>query len=245
MEAGRPRPKGYAEVVAGAFGKLYNTNSGKVDASDIVRSTIIDQFHRLYYHSSESTWKQTFFNNVTIWKCPLDLWLYQEMIAELKPDLIVETGTAFGGSAYFLASLCDFHDHGRVVTIDITVRPNRPEHPRITYLTGSSIDPDVISAVEADIPANGTVLVILDSDHSHQHVLAELRAWQRFVRTGSYIVVEDSNVNNHPAFPQFGPGPMEAIDDFLIENHDFVVDDSKHKFLMTFNPRGYLKRVNG
>jgi cephalosporin hydroxylase len=93
------------------------------------------------------------------------------------------------------------------------------------------------------ISPSDTVLVILDSDHSKQHVLNELRLYHSFVTEGSYLIVEDSNINGHPVLPQFGPGPMEALDEFLQENDDFVIDESKHKFLITFNPRGYLKKV--
>ncbi len=87
------------------------------------------------------------------------------------------------------------------------------------------------------------MLVILDSDHSKRHVLDELRTYSQFVGEGSYIIVEDTNVNGHPVLPEFGPGPMEAIQDFLKENKDFAVDGSKEKFYMTFNPKGYLRRV--
>jgi cephalosporin hydroxylase len=240
---GQPRPRRYEDIVALAFDGLHDVKRGPVDQHAAVRSVVVDQFHRLYYHSSASTWKQTFFNGVTIWKCPLDLWLYQEIIAEIKPDLIVETGTAYGGSAYYLASLCDFHNHGRVVTIDIVHKPDRPQHPRITYINGSSVDPAIVGTVAGMVNEDSTVLVILDSDHSHGHVLAELRTWHGLVSVGSYVIVEDSNINNHPAHPRFGPGPMEAIDEFLSESDRFVVDETKHKFLMTFNPRGYLKRI--
>jgi cephalosporin hydroxylase len=129
------------------------------------------------------------------------------------------------------------------VTIDIVDKPDRPQHPRITYLNGSSVDPAIVGTVAGMVNEDSTVLVILDSDHSHTRVLAELRTWHGLVGVGSYVIVEDSNVNNHPAHPRFGPGPMEAIDEFLTENDRFVVDETKHKFLMTFNPRGYLKRV--
>jgi cephalosporin hydroxylase len=176
-------------------------------------------------------------------KCPLDLWVYQELLHELRPDWIVETGTAYGGSAAYLASLCDLLGKGRVLTIDPVVRSERPEHPRISYLRARSTDAEALAVVECAVAGAGCVLVVLDSDHSRDNVLAELRAYHRFVTTGSYLVVEDGNVGGHPVAREFGPGPSEAIRDFLAENDRFEVDREREKFYLTFNPGGYLRRV--
>lgn len=205
---------------------------------------IVDNFHRLYYDSNTfgGTWRDTFWMGVPIWKCPTDMWVYQEILFDLKPDVIVETGTAFGGSALFLANMCDLLGKGKIVTVDIQNRPNRPRHKRIQYISGSSTANEVVKQVRENING-GTVLVILDSDHSKKHVLDELRIYSRFVHEGSYVIVEDSNVNGHPVMPEFGPGPMEAIQSFVEESQSFIVDESKEKFYMTFNPRGYLKRI--
>lgn len=227
--------------VVDAFLRLWDRDFEAHPPSLAVRNAIVEQFHRLYYHSLERTWKDTFYRGVTIWKCPLDLWLYQELLHELRPDLIVETGTAFGGSAYYLGDLCDTLGTGRVITIDIKTEPGRPQHDRVTYVTASSTAPDVVAQVAAE--ATGTTLVILDSDHSEKHVLDELRAYADLVSVGSYFVVEDTNINGHPAYPEFGPGPMEALDAFLAEDDRFVIDEGKAKFFMTFNPRGYLKKI--
>lgn len=178
-----------------------------------------------------------------IFKCPLDTWVYQEMMWELKPDIILECGTCLGGSALFLAHMCDLMQRGSVITIDIDPPDGKPVHPRITYLQGSSTSPQIISKVESLIEPGDRVLVILDSDHSRDHVMGELRAYSSLVPVGGYVIVEDTNINGHPWAPEFGPGPWEAVEDFLDETTDFVVDDSKEKFMMTFNPRGYLKRV--
>jgi cephalosporin hydroxylase len=228
-------------VVIPAFRTLADAdlNGGRPSG---VRQAVVDQFHRLYYRRSTQTWKQTYWRGVEVWKNPLDLWLYQEILHEVQPDLIVEAGTKYGGSAYFLANLCDLLDCGRIVTIDIAEQPNRPAHPRLTYLTGSSTDPGIVERVD-QMAAGGRLLVLLDSDHSARHVLDELRVWHSRVPVGSYVIVEDTNVHGHPVFPSHGPGPMEAVDAFLAENDDFVVDESKHKFFLTFNPRGFLKRV--
>lgn len=199
-----------------------------------------DDFHRQYYDSR--VWFETYWLRVPVQKCPLDLWIYQELLVELRPDLIVETGTAAGGSALYLAGICDLLGHGRVVTIDL-VEAERPTHPRINYLSGSSTDPAIIAAVRAEAVEGDSVLVTLDSDHAAEHVLAELHAYAPLVTLGSYLIVEDTNINGRPVLPEHGPGPAEAVAAFLANQADFVVDERREKFGMTFNPGGYLQRV--
>lgn len=207
---------------------------------------IVDSFHRLYFDARafNMTWRNTFWLGHPILKCPLDLWIYQEIITELRPAVIVETGTAFGGSALYLASICDIVDQGKVVTIDIEHRDGRPEHPRITYLTGSSTSEEMFARVQTEIRGDDSVLVILDSDHRKEHVLAELHRYGPLVSPDSYLIVEDTNLNGHPVDPDFGPGPAEAIEEFLGEAPSFRVDRSKEKFYLSFNPGGYLRKVH-
>jgi cephalosporin hydroxylase len=206
---------------------------------------LLDGFHRLYYDAGEAggTWKDTSFLGVTTWKSPLDLWVYQELVWELRPGLIVETGTAHGGSALYLASLCETVGGGEVVSVDIGEWPDRPAHPRLTYVVASSTDPRVVAELAERAAGAGVVLVVLDSDHSRDHVLAELRAYAPLVTPGSYLVVEDTNINGHPVYEAFGPGPMEAVHDFLKERDDFEVDRTREKFLFSFNPGGWLRKV--
>jgi cephalosporin hydroxylase len=142
-------------------------------------------------------------------------------------------------------------DRGRVLTIDVNNPPRRPAHPRIQYLTGSSTAEPSIAAVKSAAREATTVLVILDSDHSCQHVLDEMRIYADVVTSGSYLIVEDGIINGHPIFPEQifpkfepGPGPTEAIAQFMSERDDFMIDDECEKFLMTFNPRGYLKKID-
>ena len=132
---------------------------------------------------------------------------------------------------------------GKIFTVDIEKQPNLPAHPRVEYLNGSSVAPEIIAHLQRQIRPADKVIAFLDSDHRKPHVLAELHAYSKLVTPGSYLVVEDSNVNGHPVFPTFGPGPMEAMEEFLAGHDSFVVDKSREKFFMTFNPRGYLKRV--
>ena len=213
--------------------------------SPTVEKDIIDQFHKLYYDSQMfgGTWNNTRWLGVLTEKCPLDLWVYQEIIASLKPDVIIETGTSYGGSALYYASLCDMIDHGRIITIDIAARGKPPTHKRITYLQGSSTDVAMLERVRHEIQNEKNILVILDSDHSKTHVANELAAYAPLVTVGNYVIVEDTNVNGNPVYPEFGPGPMEALNEFLTTNNDFIVDTEREKFYLTFNPRGYLRRV--
>ena len=206
---------------------------------------IINDFSDLYYQGlagEEQIFKRTHWMNVPCFKCPLDLWIYQEIIAEIQPDLIIETGTHLGGSALFMAHMLDIVGKGEIITIDIRESSPRPDHPRIRYVTGSSADPDLIRAMLADRPEEKR-LAVLDSDHSKSHVLNELNLIAPYVSLGSYVIVEDSNINGHPTYPSFGEGPYEAVEEFLVSTRNFTVDHSKEKFLMTFNPNGYLKRV--
>lgn len=241
VEDSRP-PDGTDKTLTKAFRALAEGDLSGDRPSPAVRRAIVEQFHRLYYHSSKRTWMNTRFYGVTVWKNPMDLWLYQEMIHEFRPDVIIEAGTKFGGSAYYFARLFDLIGHGQVITIDTTVQPDRPEHPRITYLTGSSTDPAIAESVDK-LVGDGKPLIVLDSDHSREHVLEELRLWSPRVPLGWHIVVEDSHAGGNPVTTRVKPGPRAAIRDFLAENDAFEVDESMHKFFFTFNPRGYLKRV--
>jgi len=201
---------------------------------------VTDAFHRLYYDTA--VWKDTYWLGVPTQKCPLDLWIYQELLHEQRPDLIVETGTAHGGSALYMACVCDQLGRGEVVTVDIYPIEGRPRHDRVTYVTGSSTAPEVTAEVERLAEGRDRVLVILDSDHARDHVLEELRIYGGLVSPGSYLVVEDTNVNGHPVFREHGPGPMEALDVFLAETDEFEIDAAREKFFLTFNPRGFLRK---
>ena len=205
------------------------------------RESIIEEFHKLYYYDDKTT---TYWNNIQILKTPLDLWIFQEIINEIKPDLIIETGTCTGGSALFLANLFDLIGSGEVITIDIEHREKRPKHDRIHYILGSSLDDLTLKTIieYPDFP-NMRVMVILDSDHVKSHVLKELEVYSKLVTKGSYLIVEDTDVNGHPIYPEFGDGPLEAVEEFLKTHSEFEIDKSREKFMMTSNPSGYLKRL--
>jgi cephalosporin hydroxylase len=197
-------------------------------------------FHQEFYHTQFNT----FWFGIPAAKNPLDFWVYQQIIYEIKPDIIIECGTAYGGSALFFANICDLINHGKVITIDIEKNKRRPEHNRIIYLQGSSTSNDIFNKVKSLIKKNDKVLVSLDSDHHKQHVLNELNLYSKLVSKGSYIVVEDTNINGHPVNTIGGDGPYEAVNEFLKSNTDFVIDKSREQYLLTFYPNGWLKKIN-
>lgn len=206
---------------------------------------VVDRFHEMYFDAGVlgQTWADTYWFGVPIQKCPMDLWNYQELVFRLKPDLVVECGTASGGSAYYLASLLDLIGHGEVVTVDVAADPRRPTHRRITYLEGSSVDPGIVSQIKSRADGKAKVLVILDSDHRKAHVLQEIRAYGPMVTSGSYMVVEDTNLNGHPVDPRYGEGPMEAVEEFLKGSREFSRDKTQERFLLTFFPSGWLRKA--
>lgn len=199
----------------------------------------VENFHRAW-HESE-VWKQCWWRGHRALKCPMDMWIYQELIHKIQPSLIIETGTYEGGSSLFLADMCELVGRGRVVTIDIRQKPNLPKHPRLFYLHGSSVDPSILRAASR-MRDTGPVMVILDSNHHAKHVLEELELYGQLVTVGSYVIVEDTDINETVRLDH-GPGPAAAVREFLAGDKRFVVDLDCQKFGLTFNPGGYLKCV--
>lgn len=187
---------------------------------------------------------------------PQDMIAMQEILWRVRPDLIVETGVAHGGSLVYYASLCELMGHGEVLGIDIDIRAHNREaiesHPmfkRISLLQGSSTDPAIVQQVSARA-AGKRVLVVLDSNHTHDHVLAELEAYAPLVSPGSYCVVFDTVVEDLPAglYPDrpwdVGNNPKTAVREFLKRDDRFEVDrDIEAKIQITVAPDGYLRRV--
>jgi cephalosporin hydroxylase len=178
-----------------------------------------------------------------LWQNVLDLWIIQEIIAEVRPGLLIESGTNKGGSSLFFANLFDLMGKGSVVTIDIE-RMHDLSHPRITYLIGSSTSGEVVETVRKRAAGSkGPVMVILDSDHSQQHVRCELECYTPLVTPGSYCLVQDGVIDTLSRFRSFRPGPLPAIEEFLRTNQDFDLDEERSKrFLISHHPKGWLRR---
>lgn len=178
---------------------------------------------------------------------PLDAWVTQEVIARVRPDVIVETGTWKGGSApYWAMVLEQVQPKGRVITIDVEDRTADAQKlgvwkRRIDFLLGSSTDPEILAEVKRRT-AGKRVLVILDSLHSYEHVLAELRLYAPLVSRGSYLIVQDTGLWR-PAENPDKPWASDAVKEFLAENDTFAIDKTRERFMITNNPDGYLLRV--
>lgn len=202
---------------------------------------------RLYHYDllyRTGNFASTRWLGVPIWQNVLDLWTIQETIAELRPALVIETGTNRGGSALFYAHLMDLLGDGRVITIDV-VDQREHEHERIEFLRGSSTDLAIVERVRAAAAgADGHVLVILDADHSRDHVAAELELYGPLVTEGSYLLSQDGVIDELRGFRDSRPGPLAANLDFLRRHHEFEYDAERNeRFNLTHHPSGWMRRV--
>lgn len=216
----------------------------------------LDHIQRVFY--KRKVWRRRRWLGVSCHQNPMDQWMIQEILWDVQPDLVIETGTRHGGSALYYASILELIGKGKVVTVDI-----KPDHrkeisgwcknerlarneqlfsKRVVTLEGSSVDEDVLREMNKYAKEAKTVLVILDSDHREEHVLNELRNYADFVTPGSYLILQDTNLNGHPVPWNFGPGPMEALNKWLKEDNRFEIDKSIEEILFTWHPNGYLRR---
>lgn len=193
----------------------------------------IKAFEDLWYRSLY-TWRLTSFEGVPVLKNPFDLWIYQDIIYQLKPTLIIETGSAFGGSALFF-SHCMERNGGEhfVISIDCEPAATLPEHRWIWFIRAYSDDPAVLAEVSSFARTQPRVMVVLDSDHSPTYVKEELDLYAPFVSRGQMLVVEDMNIG----------GPRWAVDDWLPHHPEFVRSVLAERYMMTFNRGGWLVRI--
>lgn len=193
----------------------------------------------------EESFKSTYFGIPTI-KSPLDFWIYMEIIHEIRPDVIIEIGNFKGGHALALAHALDNIGNGRIIGIDINhddVSSVVKKHLRVQLMTGDACKS--FPKVKSSIKEGEKVLIIEDSSHTYENTLDVLRTYNSLVTKGSYFIVEDGIINHGVDFPhEFkSGGPYEAIETFMKENDSFIIDRSKERFIITWNPKGYLKKI--
>ena len=216
--------------------------------SNAASLNVVDSFNKLYYDAgiaSTLNWR-----GMPMIKNPCDLWMMIELLQRIKPSVLVETGTHHGASALYFAEMMKLLGSPiRIVTVDINPKwLVDPAAYGIDSVVGYSTDEAVIGKVK-DIVAKavqqnpGPVMVTLDSDHSESNVTRELELYAPLVTPNSYLIVEDTNVNGHPAAADHGPGPWESVHKFLAANPQFVRDPDCQRYLLTFFPDGWLRRV--
>lgn len=199
---------------------------------------------KLYDHEN-IVFNKCYWMGVQVSKNPFDMWIYQEIIHKIQPDIIIEIGSANGGSTLYFANLLDCIKKGVVISIDINRANYEIKHERIIEITGNSSSPEIIEKV-SELCRDKIVLVNQDSDHNKNQVLEDLLNYSKFVSLGSYFIVEDGLVDvfEEPIKAGIKEGPLVAIEEFLKINHDFVVDEECERYILTYNPSGYLKRIS-
>lgn len=198
------------------------------------------EFHRAWYDSG--VWHSTRWRGRPIQKCPMDLFVYQEILTEMRPEFVIETGSYWGGSACFLRDMLLLLEiKAKVVTIDVAPPEQGSQVDGVEYVKSSSTEPSLVARLARESLGKKT-MVILDSDHSCAHVSRELELYAPLVSPGQYLIVEDTNINGHPVLPGFGPGPAEATDEFLLRHLEFERDFLRERLMLTQNPGGYLRR---
>lgn len=230
------------------------TDAAKMAKDGDLRRAALDVLVKSDRHNWSYQWSWL---GVPIIQMPPDIIAAQEVIWESRPQVIVETGVARGGSLILYASILELIGEGRVIGIDVDIRPHNRDsiesHPlskRIDLFQGSSVDPDLVARIAGEIKGAERVMVILDSNHTHDHVLEELRLYAPLVTKGQFLIVADTVVEDIPAQEHrprpWGPGnnPGTALTAFLEESDRFERDPFINaKLLITSSPGGYLRCV--
>jgi len=249
-----------------------DTESGLISSKDGDRSTSVDLYSTEGFELLSDLWLKVGWNQKHVYtfswlgrpiiQLPEDIVRIQEVIHDVQPDVIVETGVAHGGSLVYYASLCKILGKGRVVGIDIDIRPHNrtalEAHPLselITLVEGSSTDPATLARVASELDPGETTLVILDSNHTREHVREELGAYSALVSKGSYLIAMDGIMELVADTPRGHPewsadNPVSAVEDFLREHPEFVVEQPPWRFNesalrrnVTHWQKGYLRRI--
>ncbi len=213
---------------------------------------LIYEFANAWYRSPY-TFRATRFLGHLVCKIPFDLWVMQDLMVQYRFSTVIETGTAHGGSALWYATMMDLLGiNGQVITVDIGAgdpSEPRPTHPRIHYIQGSSVDPEIVGRVRYVMQGTpGPLLVDLDSDHNAPHVLRELELYAPLCKVGDWLIVEDTNgapvVAGPDGQPQACAGPFAAVMEYLGRHpNEFQRDIVCERLWLTMNPHGWLQRT--
>jgi cephalosporin hydroxylase len=228
-------------------------------ASELSRSSAEQRLRRQAREWTVSMWEAKLWKHSSWLGIPIKQWgtdlvVFQQMLWEQRPSVVVETGTAAGGSALFFASILELLGSGRVVSVDITQSEemkctvaSRPGGGRVDFVAGDSKAPETLTRVRELVGGDRNVLVLLDSNHGYAHVKAELEAYAEFVSPGNLLVVADTICRELARLPGHAhlreDNPLRAVDEFLREDPRFQRDERWEKFLVTFSPGGFLRRV--
>lgn len=218
----------------------------------ITQQQITNTFQDFVYRSLQ--WNKMYWLGVHAQQNPNNVWSYQQIFFETKPDFVIEAGTSHGGGALVWATLlAPINPRAKVLTIDIVDKLAAARkvpffQEKVEFFLGSSTSDQVVNAIRERVKGKKAI-VILDSDHAKSHVLREMELYCDFVPVGGYLLVQDTNVNGHPVFPNFGPGPWEAVEEFMAAGGrckggaTFQVDRMRELLFFSMHPNGYLKRV--
>jgi cephalosporin hydroxylase len=201
-----------------------------------------DTFTSAYYRSL--AWRETRWLGKRVPNAPTDLLAYQEILAEVRPDWVIETGTGGGGRAYFLATVCELLDRGEVISIAPRQHENHPLHPRLRYLTGVPHSPETLEEVTAIVGKTPHAVVILGSRTRRDRTRREFEAFAPLVPVDSYLIIEHTVLNGFPVDATFGPGPHEALRRLMNQHSEFLADAARERHVLSFNQGGFLRRIS-
>ena len=250
----RPRNVRKVALILGLLAlSVYLYRSGLAERqsprAEISDKEVIDKFYKIWW-KTHAVFQNRWLGIPTL-QHPFDVWITQEIFWEVKPDFVVETGTLLGGSAILWATImAQINPKARVITIDVAdkthqyARNNKLFRQKVDFVKGSSTDPKVVAEVTRRVRGR-RVVVILDSLHTKEHVLNELRAYAPLVNVGSYLIVQDSFAWHPTPVENIGPddGPWDAIAAFMEKNDEFEIDSKRERLILTSNRNGFLRRV--
>lgn len=209
-------------------------------ASPLARSLDMSLREWIEFFQNKIVTENVRYRGVLTWKNILDLWIVQEIIHDTQPEVVVEIGSKFGGTTLWLSDVMRSVGSGKVISIDL-VRPATNFPDNVQFVQGDSVTPKTVATVE-ESRARGRTMVMTDGNHAAEHVFAELELYAPMVAPGCYFIVEDGIVDVME-WRQYTPGPLVAVQKFLCVNDQFVIDESREKFILTYAPSGFLKRL--